>query len=104
MLTSRRGPGQFASSVAPIFRVFRGLLLEFPVAAKSSCVAATPAAVALRVSVTVTVLAPILEPISVRPPPSEVATVPSAARAEYQRRRDHFFVELQRLAKVDRKL
>lgn len=53
---------------------------------------------------TVTALASSVEPISVRPPVGELPASPSTARAEYQRRRDSFFVELQQLAKIDRKL
>ncbi|MFM9965357.1 MAG: MutS-related protein [Planctomycetaceae bacterium] len=51
-----------------------------------------------------TALASSLDSISVRPPVGELPVSPSPARAEYQRRRDDFFIELQRLGKIDRKL
>ena len=53
---------------------------------------------------TVTALAPSVDPNSVLPPAGESPATSSAARAEYQRRRDGFFIELQRQAKSDRKL
>lgn len=49
-----------------------------------------------------TALAPSVDPLSVIPPTSEPAA--ATARIEYQRRRDGFFIELQQLAKIDRKL
>ena len=51
-----------------------------------------------------TELAPSVDPISVRPQVGESPISHSAARIEYQRRRDGFFIDLQRLAKIDRKL
>ncbi len=51
-----------------------------------------------------TALATSVDPLSVIPPTSEPTASTSAARVEYQRRRDGFFIELQRLAKIDRKL
>ena len=53
---------------------------------------------------TVTSLAPSVDPLSVIPPVGEPTASASAARGEYQRRRDGFFIELQRLGKSDRKL
>ena len=53
---------------------------------------------------TVTAPASSVDSISNRPPVGESPVSPSPARAEYQRRRDGFFIELQRLAKIDRKL
>ena len=53
---------------------------------------------------TVTALAPSVDPNSVLPPAGESPATSSSARAEYQRRRDGFFIELQRQAKSDRKL
>ncbi len=51
-----------------------------------------------------TALAPSVDPLTVIPPTSEPTASLSTARAEYQRRRDGFFIELQQLAKIDRKL
>ena len=48
--------------------------------------------------------APSLDPLTVRPVVGEQPVASSAARVEYPRRRDGFFIELQRLAKIDRKL
>ncbi len=53
---------------------------------------------------TVTAPASSVDSILIRPPVGELPVVPSTARAEYQRRRDRFFIELQRQAKIDRKL
>lgn len=51
-----------------------------------------------------TALVSSVDPLSVIPPSSEPTATHSTARIEYQRRRDGFFIELQTLAKIDRKL
>lgn len=51
-----------------------------------------------------TVLASNVVSQSVTPPPSEIAASTSTAHVEYQRRRDGFLIELQRLSKSDRQL
>lgn len=61
-------------------------------------------AVLSEVLAAVTVLASSVDPLFVAAPGPEPANAVSTVRAEYQRRRDGFFIELQQLAKSDRKL
>ena len=51
-----------------------------------------------------TALASSVDPPSVFPPKIEPTAATATARGEYQRRRDGFFIGLQQLAKIDRKL